>query len=84
MQAYGPSLSDVTIKQMRGRFSLMTVEFHLDPDRSGKSSIVVFSDVRTGRWETSIWDFFRDETFAVVGHHDDGRIQPTRFVFAKQ
>jgi hypothetical protein len=59
------------------------IEFHLDPDRSGKSSIVMFSDVRTGKWESSLWDLFRDQTFAVIGHHDDGKIQPTRFEFAR-
>jgi len=53
-----------------------------DPDRAGKASIIVFSDLgRTGRWETSYWDFFRDGTFAVVGRHEDGKIRPTRFEF---
>jgi hypothetical protein len=59
------------------------LEFHLDPDRVGESAIVVFSDAKREKWETSLWDFFRDKTFAVVGHHDDGRIQPTRFEFAR-
>jgi hypothetical protein len=59
------------------------VEFHLDPDRSGKSSIVVFSNPQTHKWELSFWDFFRDQTFAVVGHHDNGNIKPTRFEFRR-
>jgi hypothetical protein len=59
------------------------VEFHLDPDRRGKSSIVVFSNPQSHRWELSLWDFFRDQTFAVIGRHDDGKIQPTRFEFTK-
>jgi S1-C subfamily serine protease len=57
-------------------------ELHLDPERTGKDAIVVFSDVKTGKWSLSRWDFFRDQTFAVVGHHDDGKITPTRFEFA--
>jgi hypothetical protein len=58
-------------------------QFHFDPDRAGKSSIVVLSSVSTGKWETSYWDFFRDRTFAVIGHHDDGKLRPTRFEFAR-
>jgi S1-C subfamily serine protease len=58
------------------------VHRHYDPDRSGKAAIVVFSDLpRTGKWETSHWDFFRDGTFAVIGRHEDGKIRPTRFEF---
>jgi S1-C subfamily serine protease len=59
------------------------VQLYFDPDRTGKSSVVILSDAATGKWETSLWDFFRDQTFAVVGHHDDGKIQPTRFEFAR-
>jgi S1-C subfamily serine protease len=59
------------------------VQLHIDPNRSGKSSIVILSNAATGKWETSFWDFFRDRTFAVVGHHDDGTIKPTRFEFSK-
>jgi S1-C subfamily serine protease len=59
------------------------VELHLDPLRSGKSSIVVLSNAKTQKWETSYWDFFRDRTFAVIGRHDDGNIKPTRFEFAR-
>jgi S1-C subfamily serine protease len=59
------------------------IEFHVDTDRSGKSSIVVFSNTGTGKWESSLWDFFRDQTYAVIGHHDDGKIQPTRFEYAR-
>jgi predicted double-glycine peptidase len=33
-------------------------QFHFDPNRRGKSSIVVFSDPATGKWEASYWDFF--------------------------
>jgi S1-C subfamily serine protease len=58
-------------------------QLHYDVERSGKSTIVVLSNAATGKWETSLWDFFRDETFAVVGHHDDGKIKPTRFEFIK-
>jgi hypothetical protein len=58
-------------------------KFHLDPDRSGKGSIVVFSNPQTHKWELSLWDFFRDQTFAIIGRHDDGKIQPTRFEFAR-
>jgi S1-C subfamily serine protease len=58
------------------------VQLHFDPDRAGKSSIVVFSNITTGKWQSSYWDFFRDQTFAVVGHHDDGALKPTRFEFA--
>jgi hypothetical protein len=59
------------------------IEYHLDPDRSGKSSIVVLANPLTRKWVTSLWDFFRDQTFAVIGRHDDGKIQPTRFEFAR-
>jgi S1-C subfamily serine protease len=61
---------------------LKPIQMHYDPERSGKSAIIVFSDVRrTGSWETSYWDFFRDSTFAVIGRHEDGKIKPTRFEF---
>jgi hypothetical protein len=30
-------------------------QFHFDPDRTGKSSIVVHSNPNTGKWETSIF-----------------------------
>jgi S1-C subfamily serine protease len=59
------------------------IEFHLDPDRTGMSSIVVFSNPSTGKWDTSRWDLYRDRTFAVVGIHDNGSLQPTRFEYAK-
>jgi S1-C subfamily serine protease len=59
------------------------VEFHLDPDRTGKDAIVVYSDVKTGNWSFSLWDFFRDQTYAVRGRHDDGKISPTRFEFIR-
>jgi hypothetical protein len=58
------------------------IQFHFDPNRRGKSSIVVFSDPATGKWETSYWDFFQDQSFAVIGHHEDGKLRPTRFEFA--
>jgi S1-C subfamily serine protease len=58
-------------------------QFHFDPDRTGKSSIVVHSNPNTGKWETSYWDFFHDRTFAVIGRHEDGKITPTRFEFAR-
>ena len=60
------------------------VQFHIDPDRIGKSSIVVYSDVSSGKWRESVWDFFRDGTFAVLGRHDDGTMKPTRFEFARR
>ena len=59
------------------------VEYHLDTDHSSKSNIVVYTDPKTGQWSYSLWDFFRDQTFAVVGHHDTGKIQPTRFDFTR-
>jgi S1-C subfamily serine protease len=59
------------------------VQFHFDPDRIGKSSIVVLSNVATGKWQVSHWDFFRDRTFAIVGRHDTGSLTPTRFEFAR-
>ena len=59
------------------------VQLYFDPDRTGKSSVVIVSNAATGKWETSLWDFFRDQTFAVTGHHDDGKIQPTRFEFVR-
>jgi S1-C subfamily serine protease len=59
------------------------IQFHFDPDRRGKSSIVVHSNVSTGKWEVSYWDFFKDRSFAVIGHHDDGKLKPTRFEFSK-
>jgi hypothetical protein len=60
------------------------VEYHLDPDRSGRGSIVVFSNSKTAKWDFSLWDIFRDQTFAVIGRHDDGKIQPTRFEYARR
>jgi S1-C subfamily serine protease len=59
------------------------VELHIDPFRTGKSAIVVLSNAKTQKWETSYWDFFRDQTFAVIGRHEDGNITPTRFEFAR-
>jgi hypothetical protein len=59
------------------------IQFHFDPDRTGKSSIIVRSNVATGKWETSYWDFFCDRTFAVIGRHDDGKLKPTRFEFTR-
>ena len=59
------------------------IQFHFDPDRKGKSSIVVLSNPTTGKWETSYWDFFRDQTYAVIGRHEDGKLRPTRFEFAR-
>jgi S1-C subfamily serine protease len=59
------------------------VRYHFDPDRSGKSSIIVHSNVTTGKWQVSYWDFFRDRTFAVIGRHDDGKLKPTRFEFTR-
>lgn len=60
------------------------IQFHLDPDRTGHSSIIVFSNPATGKWKTSLWDFFRDRTFAVTGRHDDGKIQPTKFEYTRR
>jgi predicted double-glycine peptidase len=57
-------------------------QFHFDPNRRGKSSIVVFSDPATGKWEASYWDFFQDQSFEVIGHPEDGKLRPTRFEFA--
>ena len=59
------------------------MQAHFDPDRTGKSSIIVQSNIVTGKWETSYWDFFRDRTFAVIGRHDDGKLKPTRFEFTR-
>jgi len=61
----------------------MPVRFAFDPERSGKISIIVLSNPSTGKWATSLWDLFRDETYAVIGRHDDGQLRPTRFEFAR-
>jgi S1-C subfamily serine protease len=58
------------------------VQFNFDPDRKGKSAIVVLSDPATGKWGKSFWDFFQDRSFAVIGYHEDGKLKPTRFEFA--
>jgi len=58
------------------------IRFIFDPERTGKSSIIVLSNPKTGKWETSLWDLFRDNTYAVIGRHDDGQLRPTRFEFA--
>jgi S1-C subfamily serine protease len=58
------------------------VQLHIDPFRVGKSSIIVLSNPRTRKWETSYWDFFRDQSYAIIGRHEDGNIKPTRFEFA--
>jgi S1-C subfamily serine protease len=55
----------------------------LDPERSGKVSVIVLTDVKTGKWKTSYWDFFRDQTFAILGHHDNGKVKPDRFEFSR-
>jgi S1-C subfamily serine protease len=60
-----------------------SVQLYFDPERSGKSTVVIVSNAKNGKWETSLWDFFHDQTFAVVGHHDDGSIKPTRFEFLR-
>lgn len=54
-----------------------------DPERSGKIAIIVLLNPQTGKWATSLWDLFRDETYAVIGRHDDGKLKPTRFEFAR-
>ena len=54
----------------------------LDTERVGKASVVVISNVTTGKWQTSYWDFFRDETFAVIGRHENGSIKPSWFEFS--
>ena len=59
------------------------IRFIFDPDRTGKSPIIVLSNPKTGKWETSLWDLFHDETYAVIGRHDDGQLRPTRFEFAR-
>jgi S1-C subfamily serine protease len=59
------------------------LRFIFDPERSGRSSIIVLSNPKTGKWETSLWDLFRDNTYAVIGRHDDGQLRPTRFEFAR-
>jgi len=59
------------------------VELHIDPDRGGKSSIIVFEDPQTTKWTRSLWDLFRDQTFAVTGYHDDGKLQPSRFEYTR-
>jgi len=58
------------------------VELHLDPERTGRDTIVIYTDPKTGKWSFSLWDFFRDHTYAVLGRHEDGKITPTRFEFA--
>ncbi|WP_375777822.1 S1C family serine protease [Bradyrhizobium sp. ma5] len=60
-----------------------SVQLHLDVERTGKSSVVVLTNAGTRKWETSLWDFFKDQSFAVVGHHDTGSIKPTRFEFVR-
>jgi hypothetical protein len=60
-----------------------SVQLYFDPEHSGKSTVVIVANAKTGKWETSLWDFFHDQTFAVVGHHDDGSIKPTRFEFLR-
>jgi Trypsin len=59
------------------------VEYELDPDRTGKASIIIVTDPSTGKWSKSYWDFYRDQSFAVIGWHDNGKVQPTRFEYAK-
>jgi hypothetical protein len=59
------------------------IRFVFDPEHSGKASIIVLSNPKTGKWEISLWDLFRDDTYAVIGHHDDGKLKPTRFEFAR-
>ncbi len=58
------------------------IRFIFDPARSGKSQIIVLSNPKTGKWESSLWDLFRDGTYAVIGRHDDGQLRPSRFEFA--
>jgi S1-C subfamily serine protease len=59
------------------------VRYMLDPERRGKIAVIVMTDPKTGKWATSMWDLFRDETYAVIGRHDDGQLRPTRFEFAR-
>jgi hypothetical protein len=59
------------------------VQLHFDVEMTGKSTIVVLSNAATGKWETSLWDFFLDGTFAVIDLQDNGKIKPTRFEFIK-
>jgi hypothetical protein len=59
------------------------VEFHFDPERMGLSSIVVLSTPQRDKWSLSYWDFYRDQTFAVLGRHPDGKIVPTTFEFTR-
>ena len=58
--------------------------FAFDPEHSGKIEIIVLSNPKTGKWETSYWDLYKDQTYAVLGRHEDGKLKPTRFEFARR
>jgi hypothetical protein len=51
----------------------------LDRNGDGNVDAMVFDFKRLGKWDLSFWDENFDGHWTLVGYHDDGSLNPTRF-----
>jgi S1-C subfamily serine protease len=47
--------------------------------KSGKVYAVLVDEKRDGKWDYSLWDTNEDGKSDLIGYHDDGGIEPTRY-----
>jgi hypothetical protein len=52
----------------------------VDLKRRGKREGIVFDLLRSGKWDSSIWDPQLDDTFPLKGVHPNGELMPSSFV----
>ena len=51
----------------------------LDRNGDGRPDVLFFDFKRRGKWDLSFWDAKFEGRWTLVGYHDDGSLQPTRF-----
>ena len=51
----------------------------LDRNGDGRADVMIFDLKRQGRWDLSLWDDKFDGHWTLVGYHDDGSLNPSRF-----
>ena len=51
----------------------------VDRNHDGKIDVVFFDFKRKGKWDMSWWDESFDGHWTLVGYHDDGTLEPSRF-----
>jgi S1-C subfamily serine protease len=51
----------------------------LDRNGDGRQDVIFFDFKRRGKWDLSFWDAKFEGRWTLVGYHDDGSLQPTRF-----